>query len=62
MIRKNLKKKNETEIQNIMEGYSITLEQVEDRILECEYKIEIKEKLKLLVKQIRTCERNTRTH
>jgi hypothetical protein len=33
---KNLRKKNETEIQNTMEGHSSILEQVEDRILEHE--------------------------
>jgi hypothetical protein len=55
----NLRKKNETEIQNIMEGNSSRLEQLEDRISELEYKMEIKRKPEvLLVKQLRTCERN----
>jgi hypothetical protein len=41
----NLKKKNETEIQNKMEGYSSRLEQAEDRISELEEKWKLKEKL-----------------
>jgi hypothetical protein len=40
----NLKKKNETETQNTVEGHSRRLEQVGDRILELTDKIEIKEK------------------
>jgi DNA polymerase II small subunit/DNA polymerase delta subunit B len=40
----NLRKKNETEIQNTMEGCSSRLEQVEDRISEVEDKMEIKGK------------------
>jgi hypothetical protein len=32
MIWKNLRKKNETEIQNKMEGHTSRLEQAEDRI------------------------------
>jgi hypothetical protein len=47
----NLRKKNETETQNTMEGHSNRLEQAEDRLSEPEDKIEIKEKTeKLLVK------------
>jgi hypothetical protein len=42
----NLRKKNETEVQNIMEGHSSTLEQAEDRISKLEDEMEIKEKLK----------------
>jgi hypothetical protein len=42
----NIRKKNETEIQNTMEGHCITLEQAEDRISELEDEMEIKEKLK----------------
>jgi hypothetical protein len=38
--------KNETEIQNIMEGYSSTIEQAEDRISELEDEREIKGKTK----------------
>jgi hypothetical protein len=38
----NLRKKNETEIQNTMEGHSSRLEQAEDRISEPEDKMEIK--------------------
>jgi hypothetical protein len=40
----NLRKKNQTEAQNTVEGYSSRLEQVEDRILELQDKIEINEK------------------
>jgi chromosome segregation ATPase len=55
----NPRKKNETEIQNTMEGHSGGLEQAEDRIsgLEDEMKIKVKTE-KLLVKQLKTCERN----
>jgi hypothetical protein len=42
----NLRKKNQTETQNTVEGHSRSLEQVEDRISELEDKIEIKGKLK----------------
>jgi Mg2+ and Co2+ transporter CorA len=55
----NLRKKNEREIQNTMEGYSSRLEQAEDRISELEDKMENKGKAEeLLVKQLKTCERN----
>jgi deoxyadenosine/deoxycytidine kinase len=61
MIWKNLRRKNETETQNTMEGHSSKLEQVEDRISEREDKMEIKGKTEeLLVKQLKTCERNMR--
>jgi hypothetical protein len=54
----NFRKKNETETQNTVEGHSNRLEQVEDRISECEDKMEIKGKTEeLLVKQLKTCER-----
>jgi hypothetical protein len=43
---KNLRKKNETEIQNTMEGHFNRLEQAEDRISELEDGMETKEKLK----------------
>jgi hypothetical protein len=47
----NLRKKNETEIQNTREGHSSRLEKVEDRITELEDKMEIKGKIEeLLVK------------
>jgi hypothetical protein len=46
MIWKNLRKKNETEIQNTMKGHSSRLEQAEDRISELEDKRKLKEKLK----------------
>jgi hypothetical protein len=42
----NLKKRNETEIQNTMEGHSSILEQAENRISELEDEMEIKGKLK----------------
>jgi hypothetical protein len=42
----NLRKKNETETQNTVEGHSSRLEQEEGRISEHEDKIEITEKLK----------------
>jgi hypothetical protein len=59
MIWKNLRKKNETEIQNTREGHCSRLEQVEDRISELEDKMEIKGKTEqLLIKQLMTCERN----
>jgi TolA-binding protein len=55
----NLRKKNETEIQNTMESHCSRLEQAEDRISELEDEIEIKGKTeKLLVKQLKICERN----
>jgi ribosomal protein L39E len=55
----NLRKKNETEIQNKMEVHFCRLEQAEDRISELEDEMEIKGKIEeLLVKQLQTCERN----
>jgi phosphatidate phosphatase PAH1 len=55
----NLRKKNETEIQNKMEVYFCRLEQAEDRISELEDEMEIKGKTEeLLVRQLKTCERN----
>jgi hypothetical protein len=55
----NLRKKNETEIQNTMEGHCSRLEQTEDRISELEDEMEIKGKTEeLLFKQLKTCERN----
>jgi chromosome segregation ATPase len=55
----NLRKKNETEMQNRMEGNSSRVEQAEDRISELEDEMEIKEKTEeLLVKQLKICERN----
>jgi hypothetical protein len=59
MIWKSSEKKNETEIQNKMEGHFSRLEQVEDRISEPEDKMEIKGKTEvLLIKQLKTCKRN----
>jgi hypothetical protein len=55
----NLRKKNETESKNTVEGHSSRLEQVEDRNSELEDKIDIKGKTEeLLVKQLKTYERN----
>jgi uncharacterized protein YjaZ len=57
----SLRKKNETEIQNIMEGHSSRLEQAEHRISDIEDEMEIKGKTEeLLVKQLKTCERSMR--
>jgi hypothetical protein len=54
----NLRKKNETEIQNKMEGLCSKIEQTEDRISELEDEMAITGKTKeLLVKQLKTCER-----
>jgi chromosome segregation ATPase len=54
----NLTKKNETKIQNTIEGHSSRLEQAEGRISELKDKMEIKGKTEeLLVKQLKTCER-----
>jgi septal ring factor EnvC (AmiA/AmiB activator) len=54
----NLRKKNETEIQNKMEGHSSRIEQTEDRISELEDEMVIKEKTEeLLAKQLKTCEK-----
>jgi chromosome segregation ATPase len=55
----DLRKKNETEIQNKMEGHSSRIEQTEDRISELKDEMVIKRKTKeLLVKQLKTSERN----
>jgi chromosome segregation ATPase len=55
----NLRKENETETKNTMEGHCSRLEQLEDRISELEDKMEIKGKTEeLLVKQLKTCKRN----
>jgi hypothetical protein len=55
----NLRKKNETEIQNIMEGHSSRLELAEDRISELKDEKVIKGKTEeLLVRQHKTCKRN----
>jgi chromosome segregation ATPase len=55
----NLRKKNETETENTVEGHSSRLEQAEDIIPELEDEMEIKGKTEeLLVKQLKTCERN----
>jgi septal ring factor EnvC (AmiA/AmiB activator) len=54
----NLRKKNETELQNKMEGQSSRVEQTENRISELEDEIVIKGKTeKLLIKQLKTCEK-----
>jgi hypothetical protein len=55
----NLRKKNETEKQNKMGGYSSRLEPPEDRITKLEDEMVIKGKTEeLLFKQFKTCERN----
>jgi septal ring factor EnvC (AmiA/AmiB activator) len=55
----NLRKKNKTETKSTMEGHSSRLEQAEERISELEDKMEIKGKTEeLLMKQLKTCERN----
>jgi hypothetical protein len=55
MIWKTSEKKNETEIQNTIEGHSSRLEQEGDRISELEDEMEIKGKTEeLLVKQLKT--------
>jgi hypothetical protein len=55
----NLKKKNEAEIQNKMEGHSSRLKQAEDRLSELEDETVIKGKTEeLLVRQLKTCEKN----
>jgi chromosome segregation ATPase len=52
-------KKNETQIQNTIEGHSSRLEPAEDRISELEDKMEIKGKTEeILPKQLKTYERN----
>jgi septal ring factor EnvC (AmiA/AmiB activator) len=54
----NLRKKNEIEIQNKMEGHSNRIEQTEDRISELEDEMAIKAKTEeLLVKQLKTFEK-----
>jgi chromosome segregation ATPase len=54
----NLRRKNETEIQNKMEGHSRRIEQIEDRISELDNEMVIKGKTgKLLIKQLKTCEK-----
>jgi hypothetical protein len=55
----NLRKKNETEMQNKMEGQSSRLEQAKDRISEHEDEMVNKGKTEeLLVRQVKICERN----
>jgi hypothetical protein len=55
----NLRKKNETETQNRVEGHSSRMEQAEDRISELKAEMEIKGKTEeLLVKQLKSFERN----
>jgi predicted RNase H-like nuclease (RuvC/YqgF family) len=55
----NLRKKNETHMQNKMEGHSSRLEQAEDRISELKDEMLFKGKTEeLLVRQLKTCESN----
>jgi hypothetical protein len=59
----NLRKEYETEMQNKMQGQSSRIEQTEDRISEIEDEMVIKGKTEeLLVKQLKTCGKNARTH
>jgi hypothetical protein len=59
----NLRKKNETETENTVEDHCSRLEHAEDRVSELEDKMEIKGKTEeLLVKQLKTCERNIQLH
>jgi uncharacterized linocin/CFP29 family protein len=54
----NLRKKNETELQNKTEDQSSRIEQTEDRIAELEDEMIIKGKTEaLLIKQLKTCEK-----
>jgi DNA-binding protein H-NS len=54
----NLRKKNETELQNKTEGQSSRIEQTEDRISELEDEMVIKGKTEeILIKQLKTCKR-----
>jgi F0F1-type ATP synthase membrane subunit b/b' len=54
----NFRKKNETELQNKMEGQSSRIEQTEDRISELKDEMVIKGRPKeLLVKQLKTGEK-----
>jgi chromosome segregation ATPase len=58
-IWKTSEKRIKHKTQNTVEGHSSSLEQVEDKISELKDKIEIKETTEeLLVKQLKTCERN----
>jgi chromosome segregation ATPase len=53
----NLRKKNETELQNKMADQSSRIEQTKNRISELEDEMVIKGKTKeLLIKQLKTCE------
>jgi uncharacterized protein YjaZ len=54
----NLRKKNETEIQNKMGGHSSRLEQAKDRISELEDEMKIKGKTEELLVRLKTCEKN----
>jgi hypothetical protein len=54
----NFREKNETKIQNKMQGHSSRIEQTEDRSSELEDEMAIKGKTEeLLVKQLKTCEK-----
>jgi DNA repair exonuclease SbcCD ATPase subunit len=54
----NLRMKNETELQNKMEGQTSKTEQTEDRISELKDEMVIKGKTEeLFIKQLKTCER-----
>jgi DNA-binding protein H-NS len=53
----HLRKKNETELQNKMEGQSIRIEQIEDRISELEDEMVIKGKTEKLLNNSRPVKR-----
>jgi DNA-binding protein H-NS len=57
MIWKNLRKKNETEIQNKVEGHSSRIKQTEDRISELEDEMAIKGKTEELLNNSRSVKR-----
>jgi hypothetical protein len=58
----NLRKKNETELQNKMEGPSSRIEQTGDRIPELKDQMVIKGKIEELLNNSRQEKENTRTH
>jgi acetyl-CoA carboxylase alpha subunit len=58
----NLREKNETKMQNKMEGHSSRIEQTEDRISEIEDGMVIKGKTEELLNNSRPVKKNSRTH
>jgi hypothetical protein len=57
---KNLRKKNETEIQNKMEGHSSRIKRTEDRISELEDETAIKRKTEELLNKSRPVKRKSK--